>query len=166
MSEKYDSADLYSDQSEWSDVAKNKYWDAMSGLEDGQIAPLGAYIRAGYIIDGALARQILWAIEERAGYRFTLIGVKKGQRTASHRSAMYQRNLKIGIWVEKRLRLAAKGEFESVISAAITKFKVGRTVVTEAHALLKNHLAGDFGNLKNIPYIDLVTVHQEFPDDF
>lgn len=160
MAEQYDWSDPCVFQ-ELPDELKDMHMDAVQGLFDGDPAPLAAYIRAGYAVDGSLAYWIAAAIKGEYGYRFILKGTKKGQRPQSERFAKYQRELEIGIWVEQRLRAAAPGEFESVISDAITEFEVGRTVVTDALALLRRQISGDY---EGISCVDGVTLSRAFPD--
>lgn len=124
---------------------------AALGLEDGDLRPLAALIRAGVPIEGALAAAIADAIDGCGRVRLSAVK-QKNRPTLSQEFEIHDRKIDIGIFVERRARSAKSGEYESIVREAMQKWQVGRTTVTNAHKWIRTCLAAD---IDNSPYSTL-----------
>jgi hypothetical protein len=113
------------------------------GLHDGDLAPLAAYLRAGHYIEPALAKDIADSIEgaEDCGpYRIVAVGRRRGERGMSDAWERHDRKMRIGFFVEDRIRKASAGEFDAIVAEAMAKFGIKQTSVTSSLKYLRDHL--------------------------
>lgn len=147
----------------WTDERLGLWSDAVAAFDDGDLEPLAAYLRAGYVIDGEIANRLLWAIEgEHWPVRLEARRTNKDRTAHSVRQARYYRDLEIGIWIETRLRANAQLKRADAITDGAKEFAVGKTLAAKALAMVQNQLAGNYGGYE---FADLVTLSAAFPDD-
>lgn len=125
--------------------------EAMTGLFDGNLEPLAAYIRAGNPVVGDLAMALATAIEGRGLVRVRAERLNQDRQPVSKVLRKVVRRTAIGIEFERRRRADPDLKAESIVSSiqAIEEFwdpngePPGRSYVYEAHGLVKRCLNDD-----------------------
>lgn len=103
-------------------------WD---GLEDGDLGPLAAYLRAGKYIPDMVGEQIADAIEKHPLAPFHIVTKRRARGTlsGSEMAALHKKRMRIGVYAEKECLL---GGYESAMAATTARFKVSRKTANDA----------------------------------
>jgi len=137
------------------DIEEQKlYADACRGLQDGSLEELGRYVVSGAPIFGYLAELLLDAACGEGNYKLELKNAKKGGRPLSYRIDTYGRKQAIGIEAISLLNREGDGCFEAVISEVMARHSVSRAMVTNAVAMVRRELAGEYGEFANLAALE------------
>lgn len=130
------------------------YADACRGMQDGSVVELGIYIASGAPIFGYLAELLLDGCRGEGDYKLEAKNVKKGGRPLSYRIDTYGRKQAIGIEALSLLNREGNGCFEAVLSEVMSRRKVSRATVTNAIAMVRGELAGEYGEIANLAALE------------
>lgn len=113
-------------------------WDlfevAHRGLSDGDLAPLRTLLLSPYGVPAVIRERLAKMIEAHADEPFKLRtkGKRPGQKTTSEQADAGLQFLQVGLFAEKRMRAAARGEFAAIILDTMNEFGVGKSTVTNS----------------------------------
>jgi len=165
--EKYSVAEMLEPTSGWSAARQDLYWRAIAAFDDGDLQPLGAYLREGYRIDAGIAGRLASAIAgghpiKIRAQRVGPLGSERDRTAYSTKAEKYAADLKIGVEAYRRTKLLPRGQWDAAIIAIASDFNVGTTRVKSALALVKQQLKFKQGSAL---WIDLVTLTHELRDE-
>lgn len=135
-------------------------FEAIEAFRDGNLLPLAAYLKAGGNVFGQMAFMIAMAIEGDGPVRLTIHRTSKDRHPLSAVTAKYERDLTIGCAIEVRLRAEPGLKYKDGVSDAAAAFGVSKETARKALAGVRRQLAGDH---EGFPFVDLVTLAQNFP---
>lgn len=127
----------------WPEEQREAAIQANKGVLDGDLRPLADYLRRGYYINAPLANEIILAIEcsEYSPCHIVTKRRERGGKTWSQTSEASDRKIRIGFFMEKRLRELPKGSYDSVLIEVKEQFDVGHQTAATALDFFRNDLA-------------------------
>lgn len=107
--------------------------DLITGLRDGNLAPLASHLRSGLTLPQFVADEIADMIEGN-GVFFNIVtkGRKPGQDGWSDKLSFERQRMVIGVFFEGRIRALGRGGFEAALQETMDRFSIGATAA-------KNH---------------------------
>lgn len=118
--------------------------NATFGLDQGNLAPFAAYLRAGLPLTEELRSTILDTINAATAewasdwpeYVLTMKKRRRGVGDVHSKVAVFERQLRIAMFVQEELP-KYRDSVEAAVSAAMEKFSVSRSTVTAAIKVAK-----------------------------
>lgn len=111
--------DLPNDQDEFA-----LYSAAFYGICNGDLRPLAAYLRSGYSIHPNIRREIANAIDGVGKYLPLKLSHINGWRSLTSIERKYQKDMRIGAFIDAELEVRGRGSFDSAIALAAQRFGV------------------------------------------
>ena len=104
-----------------SDEVKEALGLVYEGLDDSNLAPLNAYLRAGYPLFPDVTENICLAIDDG---RITITPLKVSGPSEATKAAAQDLRMQVGAFVYVRLRAAKRGELPRILKRATDRFAV------------------------------------------
>tara|TARA_B100001057_G_C22496003_1_gene812086 strand:+ start:107 stop:631 length:525 start_codon:yes stop_codon:yes gene_type:complete len=126
--------------------------EASHGLLNGELAPLAAYIRGGWPIDGILAEQIAAAIEgpDAEGYALRMVSNDARKLKFDERDALRMRNIDVALFYRAEKIAAARagwsGTEDEIFAKIRDRFGVGRSTALRAVSEFREEIGERYWN--------------------
>jgi hypothetical protein len=127
----------------WPEEQQDFLSRVFEGFGDGDLMPLADYLRAGHYIPQFVGEALADAIERKEWGFFHIVpkGRERGQlgRTAFREN--HDRKMKIGVYLEDRLRTYGQGSYAAALDETLAKFDIkSSATVAKAHKYLRAHI--------------------------
>lgn len=135
----------------WEQHQSDEIMEAITGIRDGDLQPLAAYLRAGGLPESPRETVALpkWVACEIAAlidgnsygwFKVEVKGRKNNPQGWTKELDLRNRNFRIGYFVERRMRESPRGAYEGAIQDAYVQFSEKPGTVKKAHRSVKSWL--------------------------
>lgn len=138
---------------------------AIEAFEDGDLAPLAAYLNRGRVVTYQIAARLCFALNNYPPVKLSLHRITPGRQPHSDNQTAYYRRQQLGIEAEQCLRQNPGRNAKWARAEVVKRRKaggetVGESTVRKAHQELQRFLAGD---MSGSYFHDTFEIDKAFP---